>query len=77
MSGLLFGLRNDILNLMKKVVVDKEKCIGCGSCAAVAPKSFKMGDDGKARVLEPIGDAEETVKEAIEGCPVEAISWGN
>jgi len=26
--------------------VDKEKCIGCGTCAALAGGSFKMDDDG-------------------------------
>ncbi len=60
---------------MKKVVVDKEKCIGCGSCVAVAPKSFKLGDDGKAQVIQPFGDSEETVKQAVEICPVQAINW--
>ena len=60
---------------MKKAVVDKDKCIGCGSCVAVAPKSFKLGDDGKAEVLEPLGDSEGTIKQAIEGCPVGAIRW--
>lgn len=60
---------------MKKAVVDKTKCIGCGSCVAIAPKSFKLGDDGKAEAIEPAGDPEETVKQAIEGCPVDAIRW--
>lgn len=62
---------------MKKAVVDKNKCIGCGSCVAVAPKSFKLGDDGKAEVVSPAGDNEKTVQQAIEGCPVGAISWEN
>ncbi|PIZ90306.1 ferredoxin, partial [bacterium (Candidatus Moisslbacteria) CG_4_10_14_0_2_um_filter_36_61] len=29
-----------------KIKLDKEKCIGCGSCAAVCPEVFKVGDDG-------------------------------
>lgn len=34
-----------------KVAIDKVKCIGCGTCVAIAPQSFKLTDDGKA---EPI-----------------------
>lgn len=58
-----------------KVTVDKDKCIGCGTCVALAPKSFKLGDDGKSVVLEPVGDDEATLKNAVESCPTFAISW--
>ena len=61
--------------MVKKAVVDKIKCIGCGSCAAVAPKSFRMTDEGKAEAIMPAGDPEETVGQAMEGCPVDAINW--
>jgi len=54
--------------------VDQEKCIGCGSCAAVASRTFRMADDGKAEVFNPTGDDEATVKMAAESCPVQAIS---
>ena len=63
--------------MVKKAVVDKEKCIGCGTCVALAAKSFKLGDDGKAQAISPAGDDEETVKSAIDGCPVSAIKWQN
>lgn len=56
-----------------KVTVDKQKCIGCGLCVSLAPKSFKLSDDGKSEVIEPVGDDEETVKNAAESCPVGAI----
>lgn len=56
-----------------KVKIDKNKCIGCGTCVAIAPKSFKLGKDGKAQVIEPVGDDEEKIKEAAESCPVGAI----
>jgi ferredoxin len=63
-----------MIKIMPKAKVDKNKCIGCGTCVAIAPKSFKLGDDGKAQSIEPLGDSEEKVKEAAESCPVEAIS---
>ena len=56
-----------------KIVVDKDKCIGCGTCVAIAPKTFKLGEDDKAEVIEPLGDEEEIVRQAADSCPVEAI----
>ena len=61
---------------MKKLKVDKNPCIGCGTCVAIAAKSFKLGDDGKAEPISPPGDEEKTIEEAIESCPVQAISLG-
>lgn len=61
--------------MAKKLVVDKNLCIGCGSCVAVAPKSFKMEDDGKSAAINPPGDDDATVESAITSCPVTAISW--
>lgn len=57
-----------------QVKVDEDKCIGCGACVAVAPKTFKLNDMGKCEVILPVGDKLETVKEAVESCPVEAIT---
>ena len=53
------------------VKVDQAKCIGCGQCASVCPQVFKM-KDGKAIVKED-KDAP-CKKEAIDTCPVSAIS---
>ncbi|MBU0597297.1 ferredoxin [Patescibacteria group bacterium] len=54
--------------------VDKDTCIGCGTCSIMAPKSFQMTDDGKAKAINPAGDDEETVTKAKDACPVHAIS---
>ncbi len=59
---------------MRAPAIDKKKCIGCGTCTVVAPKSFKLGDDGKAQVIKPPGDEEKKIKEAVDSCPVNAIS---
>lgn len=56
-----------------KIKVDKDKCIGCGTCVAIAPKTFKLEADGKAEVIEPPGDDKVTIKEAVDSCPVDAI----
>lgn len=54
--------------------VNKEACIGCGTCAALAGNTFKMEDDGKAVVFNPTGDDAETIKMAADSCPVQCIS---
>lgn len=60
---------------MKKVVIDQNTCIGCGSCSATAPKTFVMDDaSGKAKPIGQLGDDEKTIQEAVDNCPVAAIS---
>ena len=62
---------------MKKVKIDESTCIGCGTCVALCPEVFELGEDGKAKVKlqnskTPKLQAE--IDEAIEACPVKAIS---
>jgi len=62
-------------NVPGRYFVDRE-CIACDACVLAAPDHFGMDeDDGHAFVIkQPTGEAEEEAcKEALEGCPVEAI----
>ncbi len=54
------------------VEVDKDTCIGCGSCVAVAPDIFQMGDNGKAEVIKD--EKTDGAEEAAGVCPVDAIT---
>jgi ferredoxin len=54
------------------IKVNKEKCIGCGLCASLCKEVFFIGKDGKADVKAQ--KKIPCVKEAIESCPVSAIS---
>jgi ferredoxin len=54
------------------VKVDKNKCIGCGLCANICSEVFEMSDKGKAQVKEQKDLP--CVNEAIDSCPVNAIS---
>ena len=56
------------------VSIDKKTCIGCGACSSICPDVFEMGDDTKAHVKSGADSSKDCVKEAIEGCPVDAIS---
>jgi len=60
---------------MAKLVVDKEKCIGCGTCTALVPKVFNMNSAGKAEVIDQDADTKENIQSTIEACPVQAISY--
>lgn len=53
------------------VKIDKEKCIGCGACVSLCEEVFEM-KDGKAHVKAQKNIP--CVKEAIDACPVDAIS---
>ena len=58
-----------------KLVVDKDICIGCGACQAIAPDVFEIDDDGLATSID-VEIADEVRDDAIdakEGCPVDAI----
>ena len=62
--------------MAKNPVVDKNKCIGCGTCVALATKTFKLDSNGKSQVVNPQGDDETVIQSAIDGCPAQAIKWG-
>lgn len=59
-----------------KIKVDQETCIGCEACVDYCPDVFEMQDDDKSHVIKEDVDAEfeECAKEAIDVCPVGAIS---
>ena len=59
-----------------KASVDKNACVGSGLCAQTCPEVFELDDSGKAQVkvdAVPEG-AEDSCREAAEGCPSQAIS---
>ena len=60
------------MNNLMKIKVDAEKCIGCGLCWTVCPQVFASGKDGKSFVKAQKDIP--CVKEALESCPVSAIS---
>jgi len=63
----------------------KSECIGCGACESVAPKYWKVKDDGKAVLIQKDSNGEEieieldddadieALVEAAEVCPVNCI----
>ena len=68
---------------MAKVIQQRDKCIGCGTCVAVCPAFWQMGDDGKSNLkdakdaggnkFELEVDDVGCNKEAAASCPVQVI----
>ena len=56
-----------------KIVIDKNKCIGCFKCKYTCYEVFEVGEDGKAKVRYGAENNIEEAKTAIINCPVNAI----
>ena len=58
---------------MPEVIVDQDKCIGCGACVDVCPSTvFEMADDGKSKVVAE--SACVGCMSCVNVCPTEAIT---
>jgi len=49
---------------MSQYRINKEKCIGCGVCAANCPDGIELEEDGKAKILD---------QEKLETCGGESV----
>lgn len=70
---------------MAKIKLDRNLCIGCGSCQAVCEKRFVLTEDGKSHIVgaenPPSGsqmeelqvEVLECAESAAEACPVQCI----
>jgi ferredoxin len=57
-----------------KIKVDKECCIGCGSCVAICPELFELEDDGKSHAKKDEIEESGCAQQAAEACPVSCIN---
>lgn len=61
-----------------KITLDQEKCIGCGTCAAICPEVFVIDNEtSKAKVIKNDGCTTCDIAETAKSCPVEAIAISN
>lgn len=58
-----------------EVKINKDACIGCGTCVSICEDVFDIDDDGLAMVKneDNIDDNIDDVEIAIESCPTSAI----
>ena len=58
---------------MTRLEVDRERCVGSGTCEMLAPDVFEVGDDGIVVVRQPDVD-DGAVRDAVQQCPTQALS---
>lgn len=67
---------NKGIKMSRRVCVDQEECIGCGSCQDICPEVFKINEDiEKSEVIKPEGGPEDLIEEAMGECPMSCIYW--
>lgn len=65
---------------MPKIILDKSKCIGCGTCWDLCDKFFKADEDNKSSLKNSSNGQEVEVEEigcaqlAADTCPVQCIT---
>ncbi len=59
-----------------KVLVDRDRCVGSGSCEALAPDVFEVDDEGVLTVLreQPAEGELADVRDALTACPTRALT---
>jgi NTE family protein len=57
-----------------RVLVDEERCVGCGSCVVQAPQVFRLDARGKAEVMAPVQNWSPIDGAYVLNCPTYAIS---
>lgn len=53
--------------------VDREACIGAASCLAIAGLTFELDGEQKAVILDPNAHDIDTIMQAAQSCPTDAI----
>ena len=76
------GAGNQEKLIVMMIQIEQNKCIGCGTCAALCPDYFELGDQGKAILKNSASPdknqlevaAANCTKEAAECCPAQCIN---
>ena len=56
-------------------IIDEEVCIGCGQCEEICPEVFEICNEKAIAIYQEIpGEALNACYEAVEICPVNAIT---
>lgn len=59
------------------LLVDKEKCIGCGTCIVSYEELFKFDEEGKSEPIKSGKRDDCEIADVIAVCPSKAISKAN
>lgn len=58
-----------------RVVIDRRRCIGAGTCIVLAPSAFqwRKGDFLKPELTDPSTVDDDVLREVVAACPTKAI----
>ena len=60
----------------RKVFIEEDDCIGCGSCHDICPEVFGHNEETeKAFLIKPEGGPEGLIEESMGECPMSCIYW--
>jgi len=62
------------VNILKKIVLRSESCIGCGACVGIDAEHFEFSDEGFSVVKSQENLESVALQDAIDACPVAIIS---
>lgn len=58
---------------MRRVLLDRDRCLASGVCEVAAPEVFELDDDGVLQVRRPAAADWAAVEEAVRACPSGAL----
>ena len=58
---------------IRKIKIDREKCIGARSCMFLAPGVFQLDDENLAYIVDPESEKDDNILLAAKSCPTLAI----
>jgi ferredoxin len=56
-----------------EILVDRDRCMGSGSCSFHAPNTFDLDDEAKVVLLDR-RDTDAAIRVAVESCPTRALT---
>lgn len=58
---------------ISKIKIERDLCIGAGTCVVLAPGTFELDDENIAILIDENGNSAEEILMAAESCPTKAI----
>ncbi len=56
------------------IVVDTARCVGSGTCMAIAPNLFEFDDEDRSHPVAAVVEESDDIRTAIDMCPTAAIA---
>lgn len=71
------GVRTTDDGEIRRIVIDREACIGAGSCVVVAEQLYQLDEENLAYIVDPESHDQDTILLSAQACPVLAVHLYN